>query len=139
MNAKERASVHQLIAEWEWSGSASASEATTKASCAASLMSALNITDEGLLFDRLWKMGSRLKQMYSEVYIGVGWPHDEKVRSRGFHWPEVEAEDMACRDAIDEICDEVGYDAISNMIEDDADALMQDILKRSSKYVENHS
>ena len=133
MNKKEKEILCELVASWEWSDSNSNAEAYAFGSAAESIINSMNLSDDDLIADRLFYLGNRLRSEFREIYIGAGWSHDEMVRNRGFHWPPDEDEigNWACRDAIDNICNEIGYDDLRNKFETDPDKLMIDILNRA--------
>lgn len=89
MNKREREDVAAMVAEWEWIPSGSASEAAARYSCAKEVIDVLKLQDADVLFARQWEI---LRRMGS---IG-----DDDIS-----------------DALDDMVERDGYDAVVSLIE----------------------
>lgn len=95
MNKKERAELLNQIAQWEWKQGGSSSEAAATNDCIRSLRQIFKLSDDDLLFDRVWEMGRAICSR-----------NGEEMSEEWF-------------DALDTIVEERGYQRTIDLLEED--------------------
>ncbi|PZU23947.1 MAG: hypothetical protein DI589_06730 [Shinella sp.] len=95
MNKRERAELINQIAQWEWKQGGSSSEAAAVTDCIASLCQIFELSDDDLLFDRVWEMGR-----------AVCLRNGEEMSEEWF-------------DALNDLVDEYGLKEAINLLEED--------------------
>ena len=95
MNKRERAELLNQIAQWEWKQGGSSSEAAATNDCIRSLCQIFKLSDEDLLFDRVWEMGKAICER-----------NGEEISDEWF-------------DALDDLVGEHGFKETVNLLEDD--------------------